>query len=257
MLTVISPAKSLDFTTPLPLKKSTQPRFLDHSEVLIEHLRKHSHQDIARLMKLSDKLAELNVHRYQSFTTPFTKENARPAIFSFTGDVYQGFDAFTLSAESLNYAQQHLRILSGLYGVLRPLDLIQAYRLEMGTKLATERGDNLYQFWDDIILQSITKELQKQASGVLVNLASNEYFKAVKAKQLTQRVIAPEFKDYKNGQYKIISFFAKRARGLMARYIVENAIDDPKDLTGFNLDGYRYDAKSSQPDAPIFLRKQA
>lgn len=256
MITVISPAKSLDFESPLATKKFTQPEFLDQSELLIEELKALSHQDVAGLMKLSDKLAELNVHRFQSFKTPFTADNARPAVLAFKGDVYQGLDADTLKAKDFTFAQKHLRILSGLYGLLKPLDLIQPYRLEMGTRFANQRGKNLYDFWQNRIHDAITALLEKHHSPVLINLASNEYFKAVKAKQLPYSVITPQFKDYKNGQYKMISFFAKRARGLMSRYIIDNQIDSADDLKSFDVDGYRFDNKNSSDTDLIFLRKQ-
>lgn len=256
MLTVISPAKSLDFESPLPTKKNTQPRFLEHAEELIAELQKLSHQDVAGMMKLSDTLAELNVHRFQEFHTPFTPENARQALLAFKGDVYVGLDAESMKAKDFDFAQKHLRILSGLYGLLKPLDLIQPYRLEMGTKFANTRGKNLYEFWGTLIHDAIDKELSKHSSTELVNLASNEYFKAVKHKKLPYTVITPSFKDYKNGQYKMISFFAKKARGMMARYIIDNRIDSPEDLKNFNTDGYRFDKKSSSETELVFLRKQ-
>ncbi|PWK54382.1 peroxide stress protein YaaA [Pleionea mediterranea] len=256
MITVISPAKSLDFESPLATKKFTQPEFLDQSELLIKELKALTHQDIAGLMKLSDKLAELNLHRFQSFKTPFTPDNARPAVLAFKGDVYQGLEADTLKAKDFTFAQKHLRILSGLYGLLKPLDLIQPYRLEMGTRFANQRGKNLYDFWQNRIHDAIVTLLEKHRSPVLINLASNEYFKAVKAKQLPYSIITPQFKDYKNGQYKMISFFAKRARGLMSRYIIDNQIDSPDDLKSFDVDGYRFDKKNSSKTDLIFLRKQ-
>jgi len=257
MLTVISPAKSLDFESPIPSIKTSKPRFLKQSQQLIDQIKHLAPQDIASLMKLSDKLATLNYDRYQAFTTPFTKKNARPAVFAFRGDVYQGLDADSLSIDDLTFAQDHLRILSGLYGVLRPLDLIQAYRLEMGTKFENTAGKNLYEYWDKSLNQSITKELDKSESQVLVNLASNEYFKALKAKQLTHEIITPVFKDYKNGQYKIISFFAKKARGLMSRFIIQNKIDQAEGLKGFNLGGYKLSKKLSTDSEFVFTRKQA
>ncbi len=257
MLTVISPAKSLDFENPLPTHKTSQPRFLKQSQQLIDQIKPLAPQDIASLMKLSDKLATLNYHRFQDFKTPFTKNNARACIFAFHGDVYQGLDAISLTQDDLTFAQKHLRILSGLYGVLRPLDLIQAYRLEMGTKLANSFGKNLYEYWADSLHQSINKELDKSQSQVLVNLASNEYFKVLKAKKFIYPVVTPVFKDYKNGQYKIISFFAKKARGLMSRYIIENQIDKTEGLKSFNCAGYQLDTKSSQANELVFTRKQA
>lgn len=256
MITVISPAKSLDFESPLATKQKSQPAFLDQSQTLIDQLKDLAPQDIASLMKLSDKLALLNFDRFQTFNTPFTPENARQAVLAFKGDVYQGLDAENLSADDFKYAQKHLRILSGLYGILKPLDLIQPYRLEMGTRFENNKGKNLYEFWDMILNQHIQKELKKQDTPVLVNLASNEYFKALKSKKLPYRIITPTFKDWKNGQYKMISFFAKRARGLMTRFIVQNKIDTPELLKEFNLDGYQFSAKDSNEDELVFLRKQ-
>jgi len=257
MLTVISPAKSLDFESPIPSIKTSKPRFLKQSQQLIDQLKRLAPQDIASLMKLSDKLATLNYDRFQAFSTPFTKKNARAALFAFRGDVYQGLDADSMSIDELEFAQDHLRILSGLYGVLRPLDLIQAYRLEMGTKFENTSGKNLYDFWDKSLNQSITKELQKSDSQVLINLASNEYFKALKAKQIPQQIITPVFKDFKNGQYKIISFFAKKARGMMSRFMIQNKIDQSEGLKGFNLGGYKLSKKMSSDDEYVFTRKQA
>ena len=256
MLTVISPAKSLDFESPAPKGKATQPRFLSESQQIIEQIKQLAPQDVASLMKLSEKLALLNYDRFQAFKTPFTKSNARSCIYAFKGDVYQGFDADTLEADDLAFAQQHLRILSGLYGVLRPLDLMQAYRLEMGTKFNSSLGKNLYEFWGDKLNQSISKELKKSDSPVLINLASNEYFKAVKAKQLDYEIITPVFKDFKNDQYKIISFFAKKARGLMSRYIVQNRIDEPEALKDFSVAGYRFSKKLSNSSEFVFTRKK-
>ncbi len=257
MLTVISPAKSLDFESPAPTIKTTKPRFLKQSQLIIDQIKGLAPQEIASLMKLSDKLAILNYDRFQAFKTPFTKKNAKPSVFAFRGDVYQGLDADSLSNEDLQFAQDHLRILSGLYGILRPLDLMQAYRLEMGSKFESSLGKNLYSFWDDSLNQSIEKELNKSDSKVLVNLASNEYFKAVKAKNLSHQIITPVFKDFKNGQYKIISFFAKKARGLMSRYIIQNRIDNPQDLKDFDLAGYKISKKLSNEKELIFTRKQA
>jgi len=256
MLTVISPAKSLDFESDLPRLTTTKPRFLIQSQEIIEQIKKLDPQDVASLMGLSDKLAVLNYDRFQAFQTPFTKKNARPAVFAFRGDVYQGLEAETLSADDLSFGQSHLRILSGLYGVLRPLDLIQAYRLEMGCKFANKAGKNLYEFWGDKLNHSINKELNKYDSPFLVNLASNEYFKAVKAKQLPHKVVTPVFKDFKNGQYKIISFFAKKARGLMSRYILQNRIDQPEALKDFTLGSYKFNKKLSTELTLVFTRKQ-
>ena len=256
MITVISPAKSLDFESPLKTKQKSQPKFLDQSQQLIEELKGLAPQDIAELMKLSDKLAVLNFDRFQQFSTPFDLNNARQAILAFKGDVYQGLDADSFSGDDFKYAQKHLRILSGLYGVLKPLDLIQPYRLEMGTRFENSKGKNLYEFWDMTLNQHIQSELKKHDNPVLINLASNEYFKALKAKQLPVRIITPTFKDWKNGQYKMISFFAKRARGLMSRFIIQNQIDSPEALKDFNLDGYYFDKKSSTEDDLVFLRDE-
>ncbi|WP_196140410.1 peroxide stress protein YaaA [Aliikangiella sp. G2MR2-5] len=256
MITVISPAKSLDYESPLATKQKSQPRFLEQSQELIDQLQELAPQDIASLMKLSDKLAVLNYDRFQEFSTPFTPENARQALLAFKGDVYVGLEAATFSADDFKYAQKHLRILSGLYGILRPLDLMQPYRLEMGTKFANNGGKNLYEFWGNRLNESLQKELKAQENPVLVNLASNEYFKAVKAKTLPYRIVTPNFKDYKNGQYKMISFFAKKARGLMSRFIIQNQIDHPEGIKDFNLEGYYFDKKSSTEDDWIFLRDE-
>jgi len=256
MLTLVSPAKTLDYESPLATRVYTQPRFIDHSQELIDTLSQLSVQDIADLMKLSDKLASLNVARYESWQAQHTLDNARQAILAFKGDVYTGLDAETLSADDFDFAQQHLRILSGLYGVLRPLDLLEPYRLEMGTKLGNPRGDNLYQFWGDLITEALNTELAEQGSDVVVNLASNEYFKAVKPKALKARLITPVFKDFKNGQYKIISFYAKKARGLMSRYLIQNRIDTPEPLQQFDLEGYYFSAEQSKGDTWVFLRDE-
>lgn len=256
MLTLISPAKTLDYETPLATDRHTEPRFLEHSAELIEQLRTLAVQDIADLMKLSDKLSSLNVARYESWERQHTLENARPAVLAFKGDVYTGLEAENFSAEDFEFAQNHLRILSGLYGVLRPLDLLEPYRLEMGTKLKNKRGDNLYQYWGNIITESLQAELNEQENPVLVNLASNEYYKSVKPKSLDCQIITPDFKDLKNGQYKIISFYAKKARGLMSRYIIENRIDNPEALKDFDLEGYYFSPEQSEGNKWIFLRDE-
>ncbi len=253
MLIVISPAKTLDFETPPTTKTYSQPRFLTQSKQLIDTLRQLSAADIASLMKLSDKLAGLNVARYESWSTPFDLKNAKQAVLAFKGDVYTGLEAETLDEKQLVYAQQHLRILSGLYGVLKPLDLIQPYRLEMGTKLENAEGKDLYAFWGSDIRESLESDEAMQ-DKVLINLASNEYFKAVEAKKLTARVITPVFKDWKNGQYKIISFYAKKARGMMSRYIIEHQLQDPDRIKDFDVDGYRYSADMSKKDEWVFIR---
>jgi cytoplasmic iron level regulating protein YaaA (DUF328/UPF0246 family) len=253
MLTVISPAKTLDFDTPVSTNKYSEPRFLDQSQQLIEQLKKLSSQEIANLMKISDKLAGLNMARFQQWQTPFTEENAKQAILAFKGDVYTGLAAETLDDKGLDFAQQHLRILSGLYGVLRPLDLMQPYRLEMGTPFQNDAGRDLYSFWGDKIRQSLEAEPALK-DGVLINLASNEYFKAVDAKKLKATIITPVFKDWKNGQYKMISFYAKKARGLMSRYIIDQQINTPEKLKQFDSDGYRYSEEMSQKNDWVFIR---
>ena len=256
MLMVISPAKTLDYDTPPVIDKSTQPRFVEHSVELIEVLREKSPQDIAKLMSLSDKLASLNVARYGSWERESTPQNAKQALLAFKGDVYTGLNAEDFSSDDFAFAQQHLRMLSGLYGLLRPLDLMQPYRLEMGTKLANPRGKDLYTFWGERISQWLNEDLEAQGDQVLLNLASQEYFGAVKPKALNARIIDTVFKDQKNGQYKIISFYAKKARGLMARYVIKERLQDPEGLKGFNLDGYRFDAASSSENQLVFLRDE-
>jgi hypothetical protein len=256
MLVVVSPAKNLDYDSLLTTQKHSQPALLDHSQILIERCKKLSPANISSLMGISDKLAGLNAARFGEWQQPFTTDNARPALLAFNGDVYTGIDAKTLTEQDFDYAQQHLRILSGLYGLLKPLDLMQAYRLEMGSKLDNERGANLYQFWGDIITEALNTALAEQGDNILVNLASNEYFKSVKKKSFTGDIITPAFKDWKNGQYKIISFFAKKARGLMARYIIENQINQPEDLKGFDVAGYQFSGEFSQGNEWVFTRKQ-
>ena len=256
MLVVVSPAKNLDFESSIPVSDFSQPAMLEDTNRLMEVCRTLSPADLSSLMKISDKLATLNANRFAEFSTPFTIDNARQAMYAFNGDVYTGLDAYTLSEDSVAYAQNHLRILSGLYGLLRPLDLMQAYRLEMGTKLANSDGKDLYAFWDDRITQVLNDAMEEQGDNVLVNLASNEYFKAVKKKQLNGMVITPTFKDCKNGQYKIISFFAKKARGLMARYIIENRVEDVDGLKAFDVDGYVFSEEQSSSTELVFLRNQ-
>ncbi|MEC8638892.1 MAG: peroxide stress protein YaaA [Pseudomonadota bacterium] len=256
MLVVVSPAKNLDFESEIPVSQFTQPAMLEDTERLMEVCRTLSPADLSSLMKISDKLATLNANRFAEFSTPFTPDNARQAMYAFNGDVYTGLDAYSLDSETVEYAQQHLRILSGLYGLLRPLDLMQAYRLEMGTKLANPEGKDLYAFWDDRITYMLNKALEAQGDNVLINLASNEYFKAVKKKSLDGMIITPTFKDCKNGQYKIISFFAKKARGLMARYILENRVKDVEGLKNFDVDGYVFSEEQSSSTELVFLRNQ-
>ena len=221
MLTIISPAKKLDYSQPSEAQTFTQPLLLEHSEQLLTDLRLLSPEDICSLMSLSDKLGALNYERFQEWQTPFSTDNAKQAILAFKGDVYQGLDADNMSADELSWAQDNLRILSGLYGLLRPLDLMQPYRLEMGTKFANQRGANLYQFWGDIITDQLNKLFPASAKSVLVNLASNEYFKSVQPKNINAEIITPVFMDQKGDKYKIISFFAKRARGLMSAFIIK------------------------------------
>lgn len=254
MLTVLSPAKTLDFDTPPVTGTSTQPALLEESAVLVEELRALSPAKISALMSVSDKLGVLNRNRFRNWQTPFTPENAKQAVLAFKGDVYRGLDAESFSADEFRFAQKHVRILSGLYGVLRPLDLMQPYRLEMGTRFTNERGKDLYAFWGDRITKTLNKQLKALKSDTLVNLASVEYFKSVDEDALKADIVAPVFLDEKNGKYKIISFHAKKARGLMTGWIVRNQIDDPKKLNKFNVAGYRYSADMSEPGKPTFLR---
>lgn len=254
MLMVISPAKTLDYETPPVTHRFTQPQYLDHAQELIQQLRQLTPLQISELMKLSDKLAGLNAARYASWHPEFTPENAKQALLAFKGDVYTGLNAEDFGEDDFAFAQDHLRMLSGLYGVLRPLDLMQPYRLEMGTRLANARGKDLYAFWGERISQWLNEALAAQGDDVLLNLASNEYFGAVKRKALQARVIDTEFKDLKNGQYKIISFYAKKARGMMARYVIRERLRDPAGLKDFNAHGYYFSAEQSGPDQLVFLR---
>ena len=256
MLIVVSPAKNLDYQSPVATNKYTQPELLEHSKVLVDRCLTLSPADLSSLMGISDKLAGLNAARFGQWSLPFTTTNARQAILAFNGDVYTGLDAASFSEDDFNFAQQHLRILSGLYGVLKPLDLMQPYRLEMGTKLENERGSNLYQFWGDIITDKINQALAEQGDNILINLASNEYFKAVKKKQLKGDIITPAFKDWKNGQYKMISFFAKKARGLMARYIIKNKLNQVEQLKEFDLAGYGFNEELTQGNNWVFTRRE-
>ncbi|WP_211825865.1 peroxide stress protein YaaA [Kistimonas asteriae] len=257
MLIVISPAKTLDYETPPVITDYTMPDFLNDSAELIDQLRTLSPADIASLMSISDKLAGLNAARFEAWQTPFTPENAKQAVLAFKGDVYTGLDAGTLSAEDFAFAQAHLRILSGLYGLLRPLDLMQAYRLEMGTRFANSRGKDLYAFWGKRITEKLNQEMQQQTDNVLVNLASNEYFKSVKPADFDGEIFTPVFKDLKNGQYKIISFYAKKARGLMVRYIIDNKITQVEDLKGFDYEGYSFNAEMTEGNEWVFTRDEA
>lgn len=256
MLIVVSPAKTLDYESELPTGEFSLPELTEHSQQLIEVCRQLSPVDIASLMKVSDKIAGLNAARFEQWRPKFDLDNSRQAIFAFKGDVYTGLDAATLGEETLEYAQSHLRMLSGLYGVLKPLDLMQPYRLEMGTKLANPRGSNLYQFWGDIITDKINLALNKQGDNILVNLASNEYFKAVKPKAVDGTIVTPIFKDEKNGQFKVISFYAKKARGMMARYILQNRITTIDGLKDFDSAGYFFVADESSATELVFKRHE-
>ncbi len=254
MLMVVSPAKDLDYQTAAPAVEVTMPALLADSAELMQVCRTLTPLQLAELMHISDKLAGLNAARFTQWQLPFTPENAKAALFAFNGDVYQGLAATTLAADDLAYAQQHLRILSGLYGVLRPFDLMQPYRLEMGTKLANSRGKDLYQFWGSIVTDHLNQQLEQLQASVLLNLASQEYFKAVKPKLLAKPVLDVQFKDFKNGDYKIISFFAKKARGLMARYVIEQRIDQVEGLKDFGLEGYQFSPAQSSNNQLVFLR---
>jgi cytoplasmic iron level regulating protein YaaA (DUF328/UPF0246 family) len=254
MLTVISPAKTLDFDTPPSTRKATQPRFLERSAQLVEDARALSPADIRELMGVSEKIAELNHRRFMDWRAPFSLANAKQALLAFRGDVYTGLDADSLELAQLGFAQQHLRILSGLYGLLRPLDLMQPYRLEMGLKFANRGGRNLYEFWGTSITAELNRELKKSGSKVLVNLASNEYFHAIQPRALDAEIITPVFRDLKGGKYKIISFFAKKARGQMARFIIDGELNDPEGLKKFRTDGYRYNRSESTARELVFTR---
>lgn len=256
MLVVISPAKTLDFDKPALVSKATNPSFLDDSQALINTMKGYSPDDVAKLMKISPKLSELNVERYHDWHTPFTSDNAKQAVLAFKGDVYTGLDAETLSEDDLLWSQDHLRMLSGLYGALRPLDLMQAYRLEMGIKLENTRGKNLYEFWGEKITEHLNEELAKLNNNQLINLASNEYFKAVKKPLINGEIVSPEFKDCKNGTYKVISFYAKKARGIMTRWIIENRITTAAQLPDFSMAGYYYSDEHSTEQQPVFLREE-
>jgi cytoplasmic iron level regulating protein YaaA (DUF328/UPF0246 family) len=257
MLIFLSPAKSLDYTTPPHVAEFTQPAFLKHSESLIKQLRKLSPADIATLMDLSDPLARLNFNRYADWQLPFTPENAKQAALAFDGDVYDGLAARTLSVDDLAFAQGRVRILSGLYGILKPLDLMQPYRLEMGTRFANKGGKDIYAFWGERLLKTINGELAEMPRPVAINLASEEYFKAAVGRKIKGELIQPVFEDWKNGKYKIISFYAKRARGLMTRYAVLNRLTQPEGLKDFASDGYAYAPEVSDATTWVFRRRQA
>jgi len=255
MLIVVSPAKTLDYETPPKTQVFTQPDYLNNSQELISQLRQLSSLDICELMKVSVKIADLNFGRYETWNKKFTTKNAKQSILAFKGDVYTGLDAESFNAKDFNFAQKHLRILSGLYGLLRPLDLMQAYRLEMGTKLGTDHGKNLYEFWGSTITAGLNTQLKKIRSDYLINLASNEYFKAVKPKELEAQIITPAFKEFKNGDYKMIGIYAKKARGLLSRYIIKSRLTNPEGIKEFDEEGYKFNKKLSKENTWVFTRR--
>ena len=255
MLMIISPAKTLDYESPLATETYTQPDYLDDACELIDQLKDLEPHQVSNLMSISDKLGQLNAERFRTWHTPFTPDNARQAILAFKGDVYTGLDAESFSEDDFAFAQQHLRMLSGLYGLLKPLDLMQPYRLEMGTKFENKRGKDLYAFWGSKLTKALN-ELLAADDKVLVNLASNEYFKSVQKKDIDGRLVTPQFKDWKNGQYKMISFYAKKARGLMCRYAIQNRITQADDLKGFNREGYYFSEEQSDNNNWVFLRDE-
>lgn len=256
MLLVISPAKTLDYETPVKIAAHSLPAYLDDSQTLVERARHYSELDLMEIMDISAKIAAVNVERFRDWHQPFTPENARQALLAFKGEVYGGIDAGSLSEDDFEFAQQHLRILSGLYGLLRPLDLMQPYRLEMGRRIDNERGKNLYEFWGSIITEGLNGQLQALDSHTLINLASSEYFKAVKPKLLQAEIITPEFKDYKNGQYKMMGVYAKRARGLLSRYIIQHRITEPEAIKAFAEEGYSFNAELTSGNQWVFTRRQ-
>jgi len=253
MLILISPSKTLDMT-PANISSYSVPLFLEDTKILVKQLKNQESLALSKLMSISSKLADLNYERYQMWNAPFTKDNAKAAALSFKGDVYTGLNAESFDKAAWAFAQKHLRILSGLYGLLKPLDLMQAYRLEMGTMLENERGKNLYEFWGTKITDAINESLTANPSKTIINLASNEYFKVLQKKQLQAPIITPVFKDFKNGKYKVISFFAKKARGLMSHYIIQNQLTEVEALKGFNGDGYHYDESLSTTEQLVFVR---
>lgn len=257
MLTVISPAKTLDYDTPPGTRKKTQPEFIERAAQLVDDARKLDPAEIRGLMGVSEPIAELNHSRFMNWSQPFDLDNAKQALLAFKGDVYTGLEADTLNREQLDFAQQHLRILSGLYGVLRPLDLMQPYRLEMGLKFENRGGHNLYEFWGDDITNSLNKQLKKLKSDTLINLASNEYFRSVQKGALNAEVIVPVFKDLKSGKYRVISFYAKKARGQMSRYIIDKGLTDPDGLKRYRVGGYRYSKGDSSAREWVFTRDSA
>ena len=256
MLIVVSPAKSLDYESKLPTRKHSEPRLLDRSRELVGVMAQKSPRELSKMMRISESLGELNHERFQDWELPFTTDNARPAVLAFSGDVYLGMDAGTFSERDFTHAQKVLRILSGLYGVLRPLDLMQPYRLEMGSRVRTGRGDDLYTFWGNTITDQLNADLaDSPGSRTLINLASNEYFGAVDTTRFDGRIVSPVFLDSKDGaEPKIVSFFAKRARGAMSGWIIRNRVKSPRALLDYAKDGYRYDPELSEPDRPVFVR---
>jgi len=254
MISLLSPAKTLDYENPEIVSEPSKPRFTTDSNRLVRILKKKSVEEIKDLMHISDTLAQLNKDRYKNFRRDYTPENSKSAIAAFKGDVYVGLDAQTLTAEELEFANRHLRILSGLYGLLRPFDRMQPYRLEMGTRLENKKGSNLYHYWGDTLSKSLNKDLKELESEVIINLASKEYFKAINQGKLKARIINIDFREEKNGEFKFVSFFAKKARGLMARYIVKNQIDDVESLKGFDYENYRFAEEHSTKDELLFVR---
>jgi hypothetical protein len=255
MILVVSPAKTLDYSEST-VSEFTQPRMLPQSEKLIGQLKKKSVKSLKKLMNISDQLAELNAERYHSFSTPFTQENAKQSILAFKGDVYTGLQADDFDENDLHFAQKHLRILSGLYGLLRPLDLMQAYRLEMGTSLKVRSAKNLYQFWDDQITGLLNEDLKGMEQPVVVNLASREYFSAIRPDKLAGEVVEVQFKELRNESYKVIAFFAKKARGMMCRFAIKNRLENPAQLKQFSEEGYQYNESLSEPGKLVFTREQ-
>ena len=257
MIHLLSPAKSLDFESEIVHKTFTQPNFMAEAKTLVKTLKSTSRSQVKELMSISDALTELNTNRYQSWSgSTEPSEKSRQAVMAFTGDVYQGLSAKTLTDKNLKYSQNHLVILSGMYGTLRPLDVMEPYRLEMGTSLKVGKAANLYKFWEDKPTNFINERLEEIGSKLVVNLASNEYFKVINKKILNGELVSPEFKDEKNGKYKIISFYAKKARGYMSRYIIENQIENQKDLEGFDVAGYRFNKDLSKNGIPVFTREE-
>ncbi len=256
MLIVISPAKTLDYKPPVTTSLQTMPDHLDDAAALVKRMRHYSVAELMSLMAVSEKIAALNVERFKQWRRPFTTHHARQAVLAFKGDVYAGLDATTFDEDDLSFAQQHLRILSGLYGQLRPLDLMLPYRLEMGRKIETERGKNLYEFWGDRITESLNMQLHQLGENYLINLASHEYFKVVKPALLQAKIITPHFKEYKNGEYKVLGVYAKRARGLLSRYIIKQRITDPQKIKAFNQAGYSFNSDMSNEHDWVFTRKK-